>query len=303
VDTDLRRIPVGLCHPNPDQPRKHFDEDELRALALDIDGDPDAEEVHGQVVPAIVRHSRTMAGGFEIMAGERRWRAISSHCVRVHELLAVVRDVPDDKEAFRISFVENENRQDLHPLEKAEAMRRLVELGHTQSAIGRMIGKSISYVQLHLRLTTLHPEVKKLMDPRRPEKDRLKYTAATDIAAMPHDLQPGVAIFAIGRGNRLAHTREKIAATLSAAGAAESERKLTGHHRTAKRDIAALRSTLRRRFPDFEAVDRVYRIRGSGHLNKDTIRAIIEGARELSIALEDFAEDVERVYDARFPAR
>ena len=117
----LRHVPVELLHPNPNNPRKHFAEDDLNTLAQSL-------KTKGLLQPLVVR-PRT-DGGFEIVAGERRWRA--SQRAGLHELPVLVREL-DDKETLEIALIENIQRSDLNPLEEARAYRQLLDqYGHTQ---------------------------------------------------------------------------------------------------------------------------------------------------------------------------
>lgn len=142
-----RKANIEELHPNPNQPRRHFDEEALQELAASI-GE------HGLLEPILVR-SRAR-GGFEIIAGERRWRA--SQKAGLHEVPIFVRDLSDEV-AFEAALVENLQREDLNPLETAQAFQRLVDdFGHTQDAIAKRVGKDRSSVSNALRLLKL-PEV------------------------------------------------------------------------------------------------------------------------------------------------
>lgn len=143
-ETAERFLPIENIEPNPDQPRRTFDDDELRNLAESI-------KVKGVIQPLIVRPK---AGGrFEIVAGERRWRAAQR--AQLHELPVVVREF-DDIEVLEVAIIENIQRADLNPIEEAAGYRQLMDrFGHTQEKMAEALGKSRSHIANLLRLLTL----------------------------------------------------------------------------------------------------------------------------------------------------
>jgi len=144
----VRTIPIAAIAPHPDQPRRHFDEDALAELAESI-------VARGVLQPIIVR---PQGDGYQIIAGERRWRAAQR--ARLHEIPALVREMAES-ETFELALIENIQRQDLNAIEEAEAYARLIEqFGHTQEALGRIVQKSRSHVANLLRLRDLPPAVR-----------------------------------------------------------------------------------------------------------------------------------------------
>jgi ParB family chromosome partitioning protein len=142
--------PIELLHPNPDQPRKTFGETELEELAQSL-------RHKGVIQPLLVRPSPRIAGEFEIVAGERRWRAAQRAGLR--ELPTVVRRL-DDSEVLQIAIIENVQRADLNPVEEAMAYKALIDqYGHTQDEVAEVVGKSRSHVANTLRLLGLPGEV------------------------------------------------------------------------------------------------------------------------------------------------
>ena len=140
----LRHVPVELLHPNPHNPRKHFAEEDLNALARSL-------KEKGLLQPLVVRPRGD--GSFEIVAGERRWRA--SQRAGLHELPVLVREL-DDKETLEIALIENIQRSDLNALEEARAYRQLIEhYGHTQQQLADAVGKSRSHIANTMRLLNL----------------------------------------------------------------------------------------------------------------------------------------------------
>ena len=129
--------PVGIeqIEPSPFQPRRYFDEDELQSLV-------DSIVEHGILQPILVRHHPDDPGRYQIVAGERRRRA--AQLASLHEVPIVVKEL-SDSQTLELAIIENVQRQDLTAIEEAEGYRRLLdEFGHTQEALGRLLGKSRS---------------------------------------------------------------------------------------------------------------------------------------------------------------
>jgi ParB family chromosome partitioning protein len=150
-----RSIPIEHIRANPNNPRRHFAEEHLADLSRSI-------LEHGIVQPILVRPVKgTDLGGakFEIIAGERRWRAAQK--AALHEVPIIIRDVAD-KEALELAIIENVQRADLNPVEEALGYQQLIdEYDYTQSNLGTVIGKSRSHVANTLRLLKLPEEVQK----------------------------------------------------------------------------------------------------------------------------------------------
>jgi len=146
----VREIPVELIHSNPDQPRQSFREDDIASLAESI-------RDKGVLQPILVRPSPRSPGEFEIVAGERRWRAAQLAGLRV--MPALIRTL-DDERALEISIVENVQREDLNAMEEAQAYRALMQrFGHTQDKTATAVGKSRSHVANTIRLLQLPESV------------------------------------------------------------------------------------------------------------------------------------------------
>ena len=143
-------VPVERVHPNPNQPRRHFAADALEELAASV-------RARGVIQPLIVRPMPDRAGHYEIVAGERRWRA--SQMAQLHEIPVIIRDF-SDTEVLEVAIVENIQRADLNPLEEAQGYRQLMErFGHTQERLASALGKSRSHIANLLRLLQLPEEV------------------------------------------------------------------------------------------------------------------------------------------------
>ena len=146
----VRRVPIESLKPNPDQPRKTFRQEDLEELTASI-------RDKGVLQPILVRTQPGEDGVWQIIAGERRWRA--SQAARLTEVPIVVHEM-DDVEVFEVAIVENVQRADLNPLEEAEAYRVLMErFGRTQDAVAGVVGKSRSHVANTLRLLQLPERV------------------------------------------------------------------------------------------------------------------------------------------------
>ncbi|HXA38333.1 MAG TPA: ParB/RepB/Spo0J family partition protein [Phenylobacterium sp.] len=145
-----REIPIELVHRNPDQPRRHFPEAEIAELETSI-------RDKGVLQPILVRPSPKTAGEFEIVAGERRWRAAQQAGLKA--IPALVRMLDDDK-AFEIAVVENVQREDLNAMEEAQAYASLMKrMAYTQDKAAAAVGKSRSHVANTLRLLQLPANV------------------------------------------------------------------------------------------------------------------------------------------------
>lgn len=150
---ELRQVAVELIGPNPHQPRRHFDEEALTALSASL-------EERGVLQPVLVR---PLPGGrYELIAGERRWRA--AQLARLETIPAIVRH-HDDAASLELAVIENMAREDLNPLEEARACLALVEeLGLTREDVGRRVGRSRVAVSNLIRLLDLPDEVLELLE-------------------------------------------------------------------------------------------------------------------------------------------
>jgi len=148
-------LPVGQMHSGKYQPRSQFSDEALRELAESI-------RKNGIMQPIIVRPSPKHKGKYEIVAGERRWRA--SQLAELAEVPVIIRDIPD-KQALELALVENIQRQDLSPIEEANGYQRLIEeFEYTQDELASTIGKSRSHIANLLRLLSLPEEIREMLD-------------------------------------------------------------------------------------------------------------------------------------------
>lgn len=150
---EVRALPVTALESGKYQPRRHFNEENLSELA-------DSIEKHGIMQPIVVR--AVAEGKYEIIAGERRWRA--AKLAKLETVPVIVRDVAD-ADALELALIENIQRADLNPLEEAEGYQRLMsEFKHTQESLSKVVGKSRSHIANLLRLLKLPEGVKKHID-------------------------------------------------------------------------------------------------------------------------------------------
>lgn len=145
-----RLIPIEQLRPNPNQPRRTFDEEKLSDLAASI-------ATKGVLQPLIVRPVSGEAGTYEIVAGERRWRAAQRS--GLHEVPVLIREF-DDTEVLEVAIIENIQRDDLNAIEEAKGFQQLIDrFGHTQEQLSSQLGKSRSHVANLLRLLKLPASV------------------------------------------------------------------------------------------------------------------------------------------------
>ncbi|MEQ1724755.1 MAG: ParB/RepB/Spo0J family partition protein [Sphingopyxis sp.] len=216
----LLLLPIGDVHPHPEQPRRHFDDAALDELAESL-------RARGVVQPILVR-PRPSGRGWEIVAGERRWRAAQR--AGLHQIPAIVRDL-DDAETYTIALVENIQRKDLSAIEEADAYARLRDrLGHSADAIGRMTGKSRSHVANLLRLLELPEAVRDMI-----ADGRLGMGHAR--ALIGHDDALAIARKAVAKG----YSVRKVEALVRASRKGDRQARA---HAIADADIAALETHL-----------------------------------------------------------
>ena len=148
-------VPIENLSTNPYQPRRHFDEEAIADLV-------DSIKSKGVLQPLLVRRSSGRPDHYEIIAGERRWRAAQK--ARLHQVPVVIRDFTD-REALEVAIIENIQRQDLTAIEEARGYKRLMEeFNHTQEEVGEAVGKSRSHVANLLRLLQLPSSVQTLLN-------------------------------------------------------------------------------------------------------------------------------------------
>lgn len=168
---DIRRLPIDLLDPNPFQPRMAFDEEALRELT-------DSIRTQGLLQPILVRPHPDVPGRFQIIAGERRWRA--SGLAGLHDIPIISRSL-NDAESAAAALIENLQRENLNPIEEAEGYQRLMDnFGLTHEALGNAVSKSRAHVGNIVRLLTLPDTVRDEV-----RKGALSFGHARAIVALP----------------------------------------------------------------------------------------------------------------------
>ena len=173
ADDELRNIDIDLIERGPWQPREHFDEETLQELA-------DSIAMQGVVQPIVVRQKTDLdgKGRFEIVAGERRWRA--SQKAGLSKIPAVIKTF-DDQTAAAVSLIENIQRENLNPLEESSALKRLInEFDMTHQQVADTVARSRASVSNLLRLQDLNPDVKTLLAMRDIEMGHARALLAID---------------------------------------------------------------------------------------------------------------------------
>ncbi len=189
-------VPIENIYPNPDQPRRAFDDTALNELAQSI-----AEK--GIIQPLIVRKHHTKTNAYEIVAGERRWRA--SQIAKLHQAPVVIRDY-SDTEVLEVAIIENIQRADLNPIDEAAGYRQLMDkFGHTQDQLAVALGKSRSHIANHVRLLSLPSSVVSYLETG-------QLSAGHARALVGHDDATKLADHIVARGLSVRDT-EKLAKT------------------------------------------------------------------------------------------
>lgn len=153
-NTSQRAVPVDQVYPNPDQPRRTFDAQAMADLTASI-------SEKGIIQPLIVRSKPSSQGQYEIVAGERRWRAAQQ--AQLHDVPVIIREF-DDVEVLEVAIIENIQRSDLNAIDEAAGYQQLMEkFGRTQDEMGKALGKSRSHIANSVRLLTLPDSVKSLL--------------------------------------------------------------------------------------------------------------------------------------------
>jgi ParB family chromosome partitioning protein len=259
---DVLRVPVESIRPNPDQPRRTFPEDAMTELANSI-------RERGVIQPLIVRELPEGSGSYEIVAGERRWRA--AQMAQVHDLPVLVRNFTD-AEAIEVAIIENIQRADLNPVEEAAAFRQLMErFGHTQERLAEALGKSRSHIANALRLLSLPDEVQEHL-----REGRLTAGHARALVPLPNAAE--VARTVIARGLSVRQTEDLARRPPKTGQAARRRAEKDADTRALESDLSANLGmavtidhragepggTLTIRYPSLEALDSLCRMLSAG---------------------------------------
>ena len=222
----VKPIPLVQISPNPDQPRKTFNEQELKDLSESI-------KEKGVLNPIILRTVQNKPYLYEIVSGERRFRA--SKMANLTEIPAIIKNL-DDRNAMEIALIENVQRENLNPIEEAEGYKDLMEQCHYElSDISKMIGKSESYIRNLMRINSLPDSVKQLIREGRISASHARTIAVSDDPEqLAHDIINNKMSVAetqkhVKKTNRSTQSRSFTQNTLDSAYVAKIESKLSKH--------------------------------------------------------------------------
>ena len=224
---DASEIPIDLIDPSALQPRSVFDETKLDELSRSI-------SANGVVQPLLLRRK---GGRFELIAGERRWRA--AQLAGLSKVPAVIRSVSDDK-VLELALIENIQREDLNPIEEARAYKKLIDtVGLTQETVAERVGRDRSYVTNYLRLLRLPDDLQELL-----QRGKLSTGHARALLGTEHvDVQRRLARRVIEQDLSVRATERLVRQTVE-----PKERKATAKTRTTDPNIRAAETKLRRHF-------------------------------------------------------
>jgi ParB family chromosome partitioning protein len=211
ADGVLRYLPVDILQRGAYQPRIDMDPESLEELA-------DSIRAQGVVQPIVVRPIDT-PGHYEIIAGERRWRA--AQLAGLHEIPAVIRNV-NDQSAIAMALIENIQREELNPMEEAHALQRLIdEFGMTHQVAAEAVGRSRAAVSNLLRLLSLNSDVKRML-----ENGDLEMGHARAMLALPLELQSTTARIVVGKGLSVRETERLVKQTLETPAGEKNRKKV-----------------------------------------------------------------------------
>ncbi|MGH9931583.1 MAG: ParB/RepB/Spo0J family partition protein [Pyrinomonadaceae bacterium] len=227
---ETNEVPIELIDPNALQPRSVFDDAKLDDLARSI-------HANGVVQPVLLRRKGSR---FELIAGERRWRAAER--AGLTKIPAVVRNVSDDK-VLEIALIENIQREDLNPIEEARAYKKLIEtLGLTQETVGERVGRDRSYVTNYLRLLRLPEDIQDLLQVGRLSTGHARTLLGVDQA----DIQRRIARKVIEQDLSVRATEQLV--RLAAVRPGQTRQKTVPKPREADPNVRAAENKLRRYF-------------------------------------------------------
>ena len=176
----IKYIPISNIIPNENQPRKNFKEEQLKELAFSI-------EKNGVLQPIIVRSVKNQQNMYEIIAGERRWRA--ANLAGIYEIPVIIKEL-NDKETFEIGLIENLQRENLSPIEEANGYKKLMTIfNYTQEDIAKIVNKSRSYIANVVRLLSLPEQVQEMVN-----NGNISYSIARSLVGTENPLKTAKSI-------------------------------------------------------------------------------------------------------------
>ncbi|MDX6272147.1 MAG: ParB family transcriptional regulator, chromosome partitioning protein [Acidobacteriota bacterium] len=228
---ELREVDIDLIEPNNVQPRTRFDEAQLEELAQSI-------KTNGVVQPILVR--KTNGGRYQIVAGERRWRAAQR--AGLQRIPSVIRDVPDDK-MLELALIENIQRQELNAIEEAYAYKRLIETFNlTQETVAQRVGRDRTFVTNYLRLLRLPEDIQLLVEESKLSMGHARALLGIDDADKQREIARGI----IERSLSVRDT-ERAVKRVAAGGDSNPTAVTTSSDRSGDANTRAAESKLRRR--------------------------------------------------------
>ncbi|MDQ1610420.1 MAG: ParB family transcriptional regulator, chromosome partitioning protein [Pyrinomonadaceae bacterium] len=228
---ELREVDIDLIEPNNVQPRTRFDEAQLEELAQSI-------KTNGVVQPILVR--KTNGGRYQIVAGERRWRAAQR--AGLQRIPSVIRDVPDDK-MLELALIENIQRQELNAIEEAYAYKRLIETFNlTQETVAQRVGRDRTFVTNYLRLLRLPEDIQLLVEESKLSMGHARALLGIDDADKQREIARGI----IERSLSVRDT-ERAVKRVAAGGESNPTAVTTSSDRSGDANTRAAESKLRRR--------------------------------------------------------
>lgn len=231
TNEELREVDIDLIEPNNVQPRTRFDETQLEELAQSI-------KTNGVVQPILVR--KTNGGRYQIVAGERRWRAAQR--AGLQRIPSVIRDVPDDK-MLELALIENIQRQELNAIEEAYAYKRLIETFNlTQETVAQRVGRDRTFVTNYLRLLRLPEDIQLLVEENKLSMGHARALLGIDDANKQREIARGI----IDRNLSVRDT-ERAVKRVVAGGESNPPPASTPSERTSDANTRAAESKLRRR--------------------------------------------------------
>ena len=221
-------IAIDLIDPSPVQPRSHFDDHSLKELAMSI-------RENGIVQPVLVRPNGLR---FELVAGERRWRA--AHAAGLERIPAVIREIANDK-VLELALIENIQREDLNAIEEARAYKKLIEtVGLTQESLAQRVGRDRSYITNHIRLLRLPEDLQQLVQEGKLSGGHARTLLGTDDVAT----QRRIARKIIGKGLSVRETERVMQQLVNTLGKTATHKSPRG---SGDPNIKAAEAKLRRR--------------------------------------------------------
>jgi ParB family chromosome partitioning protein len=230
ANEELSEIDIDLIEPNSLQPRTNFDNEQLENLAQSI-------RANGIIQPLLVRHIEE--GRYQLIAGERRWRAAQK--AELQRVPAIIRDIPDDK-ILELALIENIQRQELNPIEEAQAYKKLIDtLGLTQEMVAQRVGRDRTFITNYIRLLRLPEDIQRLVEQEKISMGHARALLGVDDV----EIQRKIAQNVIDQALSVRETERAIRKIIEGASAAASAVRTQPQNDA---NIRAAESKLRRKF-------------------------------------------------------